>query len=412
MLSFIAGLVLLFAVALSFMVVKDKVHPACVFPAVWGVSLIILSALPLWRFIPIQNGALVFFVLGGLTFSLISIVTHYLVERKIMPPEKLQGMVENFRPLVLLILAGHAIVFSMALNELLSLGGTLSQAIYQARALQVQGVEVFNHIVTNYMLLGLVLIPLITVARLRKRIGILSYSAVVVPWITMILVTSGRAGLIQLVFAVLFIYYLLFRKVSFRAFVFVFAIFLAVVVAGALAVGKVHIGSHESDANILNAFLKHIAIYAFQGPILFSRYFDGSVAVSAHWNPFTSIQHILTFFGGTPPPSTNLEFNLYGNDPGMLGNVYSIYFSLYPDFGIIGALIILSFYSATSTYIYLRARSGELLYIVISAYLFSAMILSVFADYFLTGLWFFVKVIVIMMLFKLYLMATKKSFYR
>lgn len=87
------------------------------------------------------------------------------------------------------------------------------------------------------------------------------------------------------------------------------------------------------------------------------------------------------------------EFNLYGD--GLDGNVYSLYFSIFPGFGVVGVIFFITLYSAASTYAYLKAKQGHIFYMVISAYLYSAIVLSLFSDIFLPSLWFFIKVFVI-----------------
>ena len=94
----------------------------------------------------------------------------------------------------------------------------------------------------------------------------------------------------------------------------------------------------------------------------------------------------------TPLPMHS-EFNLYGD--GLEGNVYSLYFSIFPGFGVLGVVFFIALYSAASTYAYLKAKQGHIFYMVISAYLYSAIVLSLFSDTFLPSLWFFMKVFVI-----------------
>jgi len=201
------------------------------------------------------------------------------------------------------------------------------------------------------------------------------------------------------------------RKISLKILLSSCGAFILIVVAGALATNKVDIAAADTFGGLVVTFVKHVAAYAFQGPILFAQYFDGQAVVSPNWSPFSSIQHILSLFGLSPPPPVHhLEFNLYGGEPDMVGNVYSLYFSLYPNNGLLGTFIILIGYSVASTYIYVRAKSGELVFVLLSGYLFSAMVLSMFSDSFLPSLWFFIKLVIIVVFIK-FVMKISTRFY-
>lgn len=400
MLSFISGLILLCAAIIFYMIVKDKIHPATVFPAVWGITLLFISMLPSIGFRPIDNGSLLIFVLGGLFFSLASVLSHLLIAGQIKIRKSDIIFDADIKPAISIILFLNCIVFFISIHEFMALGGGLFQAAYTARSMQVSGERIFSPIVTNYMLLGLIVIPLLTMARINKKINLFAYCLIVLPWAFLILLTAGRSGLIKLILALVFIYYIMVRKVSFKLILTGVFFFLFIIVLGALTTDKVTIGAHESIGQIVQQFSGHIASYAFQGPILFSQYYNGSAVVATNWSPFTSIEHIISFFGGAAPPGINLEYNSYGYSSEMVGNVYSLYFSVLPNFGILGGLLIMIGYSFLSTYFYIKARAGNLIYLLMSAYIFSAIVLSIYSDNFLTQIWFFIKLIIAVFFFK------------
>jgi oligosaccharide repeat unit polymerase len=402
--AFIVGLILFLVSILANIATRDKVHPAVIFPFVWAVSLVVISILPLIGFLSIEGESLLLFLGGGVTFSIVAIVTHYSLSYRVSPPKTTNIPRLNIKPLVVILFFTNLVVFYSAVISLMSFGSNISQVAYMVRRASVQGEQIFNPIVSNYMLLGLVLIPLLSAFLIKRQINLLPYLSITLPWATLILLASGRADLVQLMLVVFFIYYIIERKISIKSVFYGFASFLFIIIAGALAVNKVDVTSAQSFVDMIFLFVKHVASYAFQGPILFSQYYDHSAIVSPNWSPFRSIQHIFSLFNFiSPPPFLHLEFNSYGHDESMVGNVYSLYFSLYPNNGLFGAFIILAGYSVASTYIYLRAKAGELVFILLSGYLFSAIILSIFSDYFLTGLWFFIKLVIIVVILKLFM---------
>jgi oligosaccharide repeat unit polymerase len=408
--AFIAGLILLLVSILAYGATRDKIHPGVVFPFVWAATLVIGSFLPLMDFYPIEGNALLIFLAGGIFFSLTSVVMHYLLKRQVYPPRPISSPSLNSNYLVIFLFFTNSIVFYFAINDFMALGPDISRAAYMARHLSVQGEQVCSPIVSNYMLFGLVSIPILTALLIKAKLNLAPYLIITLPWMTLILLFNGRAGLIRLLLALFFIYYLLVREVSLKSILFGCGAFVLIMLAGALAVNKSGIGSADTFADIVVVFVRHVASYTFQGPILFAQYFDGQAVVSPNWSPFRSIQHILSLFGlSPPPPFLHLEFNQYGGEIDMVGNVYSLYFSFYPNNGLSGSFIILIGYSVASTYIYMRAKSGELVYVLLSCYLFSAMVLSIYSDTFLPKFWFFIKLVVIVAILKFFMRSSTCS---
>lgn len=400
--AFISGLILMLTSVLAYRATRDKIHPAVVFPFVWACTLVIVAFLPLIDFYPVNGYALLIFVMGGMFFSVVSIVMHYLFAKRFSTPNVTVVGVQSLNFLVFILFFTNLVVFYFAYNDFMALGSNMAQSAYIARQKTVQGEQVFSSLITNYLMLGLVVIPILTISLIGKALKIIPYLIISIPWVVLILLISGRSSLIGLILALLFIYYLTTRKVSIKLIVYIVSVFIVVMVAGALSVNKVQVSDNEGIGEIIVAFIQHIAAYAFQGPVLFSQFFDGNATLAPNWSPFTSIQHILSSIGlSQPPPRINLEFNRYGSELDMVGNVYSLYFSLYPHNGIFGALVVLMFYSMSSTFIYFRAKQGELIYVLLSGYIFSATMLSIFSDRFLPSTWFFIKLIIIVFFIKL-----------
>lgn len=407
--ALVAGLILMFVTVLAYKATRDKIHPGVVFPFVWASALFAIAFLPLIGFYPVNGYALLLFLAGGILFSLVSVSMHYLLIKRVYPPQKIIISLQNLNFVVLILFFTNLVVFYSAISDFMALGADIAQSAYVARQKSVQGEQVFSPLISNYMMFGLVIIPILTISLINEKFKILPYLLITLPWIGLILLFSGRASLISLLLVLMFIYYLIKREAPLRLFVYVGASFLLIIVAGALAVNKVDMAANESFGDTVVGFIRHIAAYAFQGPVLFSRYFDGDALVTANWSPFSSIQHILSLINLAPnPPGINLEFNRYGTEIDMDGNVYSLYFSLYPNNGTFGAFVILMSYAMASTYIYHRAKLGELVYVLLSAYIFSAIILSIFSDRFLTSAWFFIKLTIIVLLIKLIIQLSSR----
>lgn len=411
LMSFLSGLLLLMASYLASYFSRDKIHPSVVFPLVWGITLIALSLLPLIGFYEVDGNVLFIYIFGGLIFSITSLGFSFLYKKNISTAKVIVLPIWNINRLVWFFLLMNIVVFYFVIKQMMSIGSSIEAISYTIRRAAVEGEDLFNPFISNYMLLGLIVIPIMTAFLIKKQLSFLRFAAIALPWIILILIVSGRASLIQLVLVMFFMYYILTRKVSLKIILILFLFFLSIVVAGALSVSKVDVSGAFNLGDIIITFLQHISSYVFQGPILFSEYYNGNSYVSPNWSPFVSIQHIFSLFGlSSPPPPLHLEFNRYGYNYDMDGNVYSLYFSLYPNNGLLGTVFFIIIYSILTTYFYLKSLKGSLVYILISGYLFSAMVLSVFSDLFLTGLWFFIKLIIIYFLLKYFMNLRLKRY--
>ncbi|MBI6627959.1 O-antigen polymerase [Pseudomonas rhodesiae] len=391
MYSFIAGLALLGVSILSRATIRDMFHPSFIFPAIWGGGLCLIAFTPLLGFYAVESDALLIFILGGAIFSAVSIYISLFA--KSLVHEGFFYRTLNFNDLFFLFAFMHLLVLPVAYSELSALGSGFEKISYAARAMSVAGESVFGRLTANYLLLGLVVIPLFTIALAQRRIGWLKYLIIAFPWCALILVGSGRAGLIQMLLGLVFIYRMVHQKLPIKIISALGLLFFIILFVGAIATNKIDVSSGESAGGVMSIMLRHIAGYALQGPILFSLYFDGTARVFENWNPFISVCHLLSMAQLCTPLPMHSEFNLYGD--GLEGNVYSLYFSIFPGFGMLGMVLFIALYSAASTYAYLKAKQGNILYMVISGYLYSAIILSLFSDTFLPSLWFFMKVFVI-----------------
>ena len=390
MYSFMAGLVLLAIAMCAWVVVKDLFHPSFVFPGVWGLGLCAVAGTPLLGFYELTSESLFLFVVCGAVFSFAALYLNNLLKAVPSVNEGFFYRNLNYKKIAVFFMLMHLLILPIAYQDLSALGNGFEQISYAARSMAVSGEDVFDKVTANYLLVGLIVIPLLTFAVAKKEISVISYVIIVVPWCVFILIGTGRSGLIQMLLCLLLVYRVANNKLPVKILFLSGVLFVLVLVVGAIATNKVDLSTDSSVTDLFVVLLKHLAGYALQGPILFSLYFDNVIEVFPNWSPFASICHMLSGFGLCVPLPIHAQFNLYG--PGLDGNVYSIYFSLYPNFGVLGTVVFMAFYSLVSTYAYVRARAGNVFFLVVAAYLYSASVLSLFADSFLPSLWFFIKV--------------------
>ena len=409
MYSLMAGLVLLSLSSFSWVILRDIFHPSFVFSGVWGLGLCAVSLAPYLGFFEVESNALLLYVLGGAIFFSVSMFLEKAFQANIWITRGFFYREINFKKIAYIFILLHLIIFPNAFSQLLKLGGDFEQITYAARSMAVSGEEVFGKITSNYFLVGLVVIPILLRGVATKKVSFLVFLIVSVPWCIFILIGTGRAGLIQMLLGLLVVYRISSDKLPVKVILSAFLVFAAVVVIGAIATNKVDLSKATGVGEIGITFLKHLGGYALQGPILFSLYFDRSIEVFPNWSPFVSLCHLLSALQLCEPLAIHSDFNLYG--PGLDGNVYSIYFSIYPNYGYLGAIVFIALYALFTTYAYIHARKGNLFCLVISAYLFAASVLSLFADSFLPSFWFFIKVLCVTIAIILFFSKRSRQIY-
>ena len=408
MYGFIAGLILLLWCVMVAILSRDKWHPAVVFPATWVLGLWGVSASELLGFYPIESNALFLFVAGGVVFSIVGITVNEIL-RTLNSKTVASGYFYNplnAKKMVLFFCALHIAILPSIYIDLASLSPDLIQAAYIARQRSVEGNNVLGWAASNYLQVGTMLIPLFVVCYLKKWCSALELTLIATPWALLILLASGRSGLLQLLIGLLFIWVIVRGSLSVKFLFWVGCCFLLVLIGGAVATAKVALGSDKSAGEFVSAFLAHFAGYAFQGPVLFARYFDGSISLEPYWSPFSSMCHMLSFVGMCAPDPQHLEFNAYA--PGVEGNVYSMYFSLYPKFGVIGVIAFLSLYSVIATYTYFKAKAGNIYFMMLASFFMSSIVLSLFSDQISSSWWSLIKLTVLMVVIFFFFTDRKK----
>lgn len=405
---FVAGLILLLMGIIVGRLLRDNWHPSTIFPIVWGLGLWGGGIAHVLGFYLIESYALLLYIFGAAVFSVVGII----VEQVLRSTSRVGNEVGFFyRPLngrriVLFLCFLHVLVLPGVYFDLMKLSPDVVQAAYIARRSSVAGEAVLGWAASNYLQAGTMLIPLLVVCYLKKWCSASSLALIVTPWAVLILFAAGRSGLIQLLIGLLFVWITVRGRISIKAMLSIGICFLIVLVAGAIATAKVHLEPNEGGSDLLLTFYEHFSGYAFQGPILFSRYFDGDVDLGFNWGPFRSACHMLSFVGACTPDPLHLEFREFA--PGMLGNVFSMYFSLYPKYGIAGVAIFLSFYSFLSAYTYFKAKAGNVYFVMLSSFFMSSIVLSIFSDQISTSWWFLIKLTIFIFLFYLFFTDRKK----
>ena len=204
--------------------------------------------------------------------------------------------------------------------------------------------------------------------------------------------TGTKGGVVTLVLTLYFISAIKGRRL--RVLPLLGTIGLALV---AFAVGVVLINltfeSYASAGAMFSAILEQILNYWLGGIVAFQR-------IAENPNAIESTQPIYRFFLETARslgmsveiPSIHADYTMVG--PSTVGNIYTIYFTYFKDWGWFGTAIIMLVLGGGLTFIYKRAMQGKTIASLFYAMMLVGLVMSISSEKFFLGLNGYIKALV------------------
>lgn len=370
---------------------QDPLSPAVTFAGTWGFCLSIEAFLPRLGYYGIGPLALLIYAVGVVSFSSAA----GLLQMRFSPrsnqrcPRLLAPHLPTAAPVALGATAVNLVFALMFLNRVSPLGTDLASIAYQIRLRSVGGQDVFGPLLGNYIQAGTFMIPLISLPVLTRRWPLWLLGLAGLPWAAIMLVGAGRSALVQMILALMFLSFLFEGRVANRLTLPLIPFMVAVIVIGASLVGKIAPVYQGNGVQKAVPFAESALDYAAQGPILFSRYLSGEAGVTPNWSPTRGLCALFGSIGLCRAPNHNLEFNDFA--PSKDGNVYSLFFSIFPHYGYLGVFVFLALYGGLCYGAYRGARRGSSVALVIYGLLFGAIVLSPFTDSIGAGAYLYMK---------------------
>ena len=385
--------------------VRQTLHPAVVFPLHWGVMLLLIFAAAPLGFYQVSPLAAGLFVLGALVFVVGGLLGNQMGLMWHQPARDDPWRYLNYRWLVGACALLHMVMLPLLWQELSAIADGSTDLLtigFQVRYKTVLGEAAIGPLVGNYLVLGFIIAPILAVGAFRGQISGWVALAISAPWVMANLVTNGRAGLVQLIVVLAYLRATEPKPLNLRAVLIGLAGFLAIFGGGVVLVAKGNTNAEDPPGEIALAVITNLADYALQGPILFSRYLGGEARVESSWDALVFPCTMLQYAGLCKPGVLHQEFADFGRLD-QIGNVYSLYFAVLPKYGLLGVVIIVGLYGAWSAFAHRRhLQGGSLGHTVVAAYLFSAVPLSIFSDYFAPSLNFLIKTAIACVLLQRY----------
>jgi oligosaccharide repeat unit polymerase len=159
-------------------------------------------------------------------------------------------------------------------------------------------------------------------------------------------------------------------------------------------------GNTETSASLsenVSGTVELVGVYVLGGVVAFDAVVQYPASITPVWSMWRVFQLTANKFGAHfDVPSIHAEYTNISDD--YNGNVYTMYFCYYPDYGLAGVCVIMVILGAIVTTVYHKAIRGNPRAVVLYAFVFSGIVLSGFSEYFFLGANFWFKAILYTML--------------
>lgn len=406
--SLIGSATLLGTAYLSRRVEKTVVAPATAMLLTWGAALFVLAFLPALNFYYVSAEAVVLYVLGALWFAAVVLVSGKILKSyskktsSYIVPKSIK--IINYTRLYVACIIISIIAFPLAALNILEYGSNITEISYNIRRASLEGEPILNPIVDNLFIVMGAFLTIILFGVVTNKLKLHKFIIVGIPYILLLLILSGRSGLISLVLGWLAIIVVFSEKLKIRYIVMPMVLLLGIIYLGGVWVKKFDTEG-QSIVDTIITLLEHIFGYLYQGPILFSRFLTKEINIITNWDFLSSTCHVLSMLDLCRSNySQHSEFTSYSLNE--IGNVYSIYFSIIPHYGILGLIVVFAIYGVFLAILFYHFKRMSLFALIVYPNMLAAIILSVFSDGIGYSVYWQIKVLVICLLLSLFF--TKK----
>ena len=412
LLSLAGGFILLMSASLSWGYEKTIFAPATAMLLTWGAALVALSFLPLMGFYHLSAEAVLLFVLGSAWFALVAVLTSWVLSRysKQSLRPRTAGTLDqlDYGRLLLFWAVIALFCYPLAILNVLSFGSNIVEISYNIRRASVSGDAILHPVVSNLFVLLGVLTNIVLFGVIQKKVKLVSFVVLVAPLVVISLIVAGRSGLVSMILGWLVILAVFSDKLKLRYLVLPVIFLLFVLYFGGVWVKKFDVEG-QSASNAITVLADHVFGYLYQGPVLFSRYFTGEIDITTEWDFLNSACHMLSRLNICEPLPVHQDFASYGE--ARSGNVYSMYYSIIPGYGLLGFFLVFGVYSILLSLLFNMMKVRRILAVAVYPVMFSAIVLSVFSDGIGYAFYWFIKVSMICFLIKIFFSESKIKIY-
>ncbi|WP_426768220.1 O-antigen polymerase [Erwinia aphidicola] len=251
--------------------------------------------------------------------------------------------------------------------------------------------QVYSTLTNNFIIISTFLVMLSAYLFSRKKIRFPLFALSYLLFAYYNFLTGTRAAIILITVAIMFIYLVCAEKKSklLLVLILVSAFFLGAVVA--IYMGKDGMDRDANFSDNISKVIENYFSYTVQGVILFDNYIVDRNKISENWDVLSGAKGVANKIAGADLFDINTkfsDFSYFSKDKD--GNVYTIYFSVYPLYGLIGVFTFFVLYGAFCSFVYHRANY---VFVIILCYISATLCLNVFNEQVFTNFIYTIKLL-------------------
>ena len=193
------------------------------------------------------------------------------------------------------------------------------------------------------------------------------------------LLTAGRAGFVTLILSLFALHWLKEKRPNWKVLTALGMAFIIIFAALAILVRKGDVEKEATFVENLPAVFDGFLWYALGGIVAFDTIYHHPTRIEANQNLDRDLKVVARKFDShVEVPSIHSQYTTIG--PGGNMNIYTAYFSYYPEFGFAGTSFILFLLGGILTWVYLLAGTGSSQAMILYSILFSGVVLTGYAE--------------------------------
>lgn len=371
----------------------SPVYPPFAMAACWAAFLCFHACSRSLLF-PIHEGTLFFYVVGALAFCVGGLFAHFLCRPTQVTAPYSQVRVKRVLSVFLLVLC---VAFPFYVRFITGLVDDVASGSFWV-VLREQLIEEHTETLSGFSLMdNMVVLADITVliAWYHRDTEKWRAWAAFMFFLVYNLLTAARAGFVFVLVCAFTIEVLRRRRIPWRPLMALGLVFIVAFFGLAILVKKAGASAEASLAENVPVLVEGFQLYTVGALVAFDNLYQHPSAIPPTQNIDRNFRIVANKLGfRTEVPYLHAEYSTVGPS-GTDTNVYTIYFSYFPQLGTLGSVAMMSVLGAGLTWAYLKAAGGGPRAVIMFAILFYGIPMSGYSENYFLNLNFLAKMLLV-----------------
>lgn|GEM_PF-4319676 len=391
---------------LTYVVFDDYLHPAVVWSAMWGISLLVLAAVQEMYTIIVTSAALCMFLYGTVFLVLGSYLAQKVLNRyewNVLTESQLnlKRLDIIITALVVIIIIGFPFFYDTVVQWAQSQGEEFQMSDPDAFAKIRNGFLASETENAQNLSFAYNLEPISIIVALMAMVHTSGHwwrgARAIVALATTLgynFLTGGRSGAMFILVSAMYMKLITSKKIPIKFIAIMLAIMFFFFAAIDIVLQKGTTDRDKTLAENLPSIVRSFSDYYISGLLAFSDYFEHPERFEPNWHIDFIFRNALIKLGFDLPVVSQHQQFINISERGDT-NVYTIYYCYYPDYGWIGTAILMTLDGVVLTWLFVNARKGSCFSLVLLSFLMRGVVFSVYTESFWRNLNFLGKTAVL-----------------